>query len=149
MEGSVMDKTRHLGVYGLIIEDNKVLLVKKSRGAYTGKLDLPGGSIEHGEKPEETLKRELLEETNCNIKEYKLLDANSVVVEWMHHKKIESMHHIGIIYDVKIENHNIKKDADGQDSLGANWYNIEDLSCDMISPLTILALKKKNIQINN
>ena len=142
-----MEKTRHLGVYGLIIEDNKVLLVKKSRGAYTGKLDLPGGSIEHGEKPEETLKRELLEETNCNIKDYKLLDANSVVVEWIHHDKLESMHHIGIIYDVKIENHNIKKDADGQDSLGANWYNLQDLTLDMISPLTSLALKLKDIDL--
>lgn len=142
-----MEKTRNLGVYGLIIEDNKVLLVKKSRGAYTGKLDLPGGSIEHGEKPEETLKRELLEETNCNIKDYKLLDANSVVVEWIHHDKLESMHHIGIIYDVKIENHNIKKDADGQDSLGANWYNLQDLTLDMISPLTSLALKLKDIEL--
>lgn len=142
-----MEKTRHLGVYGLIIEDNKVLLVKKSRGAYTGKLDLPGGSIEHGEKPEETLKRELLEETNCNIKDYKLLDANSVIVEWIHHDKLESMHHIGIIYDVKIENHNIKKDADGQDSLGANWYNLQDLTLDMISHLTSLALKLKEIEL--
>ena len=142
-----MEKTRHLGVYGLIIEDNKVLLVKKSRGAYTGKLDLPGGSIEHGEKPEETLKRELLEETNCNIKDYKLLDANSVVVEWIHHDKLESMHHIGIIYDVIIENHNIKKEADGQDSLGANWYNIDDLSSDIISPLTTLALKLKGVEL--
>ena len=142
-----MEKTRHLGVYGLIIENNKILLVKKSRGAYTGKLDLPGGSIEHGEKPVETLKRELLDETNCNIKECKLLDANSVVVEWIHHEQLESMHHIGIIYDVIIENHNIKKEADGQDSLGANWYNIDDLSSDIISPLTTLALKLKGVEL--
>lgn len=49
-----MEKTRHLGVYGLIIENKKIALVLKSRGAYTGKLDLPGGSIEHGETPIET-----------------------------------------------------------------------------------------------
>ena len=50
-----MKETRHLGVYGIVIHDNKILLVEKSRGAYTGKYDLPGGSIEHGEKPIETL----------------------------------------------------------------------------------------------
>ena len=54
-----MKEKRHLGVYGLIIDENKIALVLKSRGAYKGKLDLPGGSIEHGERPEDTLVREI------------------------------------------------------------------------------------------
>ncbi len=69
--GGIMKETRHLGVYGLIIKNNRIALVLKSRGAYTGKLDLPGGSFEHGERPEETLKREIKEELNVDIKDYK------------------------------------------------------------------------------
>ena len=68
-----MKDTRHLGVYGVIINDNKVLLIKKSRGAYTGQYDLPGGSIEHGEKPSETLKREIMEETGMVVKTFHIM----------------------------------------------------------------------------
>ncbi len=142
-----MEETRHLGVYGIIINDNKILLVKKARGAYTGKYDLPGGSIEHGEKPVETLKRELMEEAGVDIKKYKLFDANSVVVKWQHHDKLEEMHHIGIIYIVEISSSSVKETSDGQDSLGAKWLPIESLNKDMISPLAYEELIKLGYKI--
>lgn len=137
-----MNETRHLGVYGLIIERNKIALVKKSRGAYTGKLDLPGGSFEHGERPEETLKREIKEELGADIKSFKLFDSESVVVDWIHHEQEEHMHHIGIFYIVKLLKKGLKKDADGQDSLGANWYKIDELNKDEVSPLVWIELNK-------
>ncbi len=138
-----MVQARHLGVYGLVVEDDKVLLVKKARGAYTGKYDLPGGSIEHGERPIETLKREFMEETGVEIKDANLLLADSVIVEWLHHDEEESMHHIGIIYEVSLENGIVKEDADGLDSLGALWYPLKDLTVDNLSPLAYIALKEK------
>ena len=147
-----MLKTRHLGVYGIIIKNKKILLVKKSRGAYTGKLDLPGGSIEHGETPVETLKRELMEETNMVVKDYSIYCADSCVVDWINHDRsedVENMHHIGIIYDVVVEDDSsIKKDADGLDSLGADWYDIATLTKENISPLTYQVLTKKKYFIN-
>ena len=63
----------HVGAYGIILKDNKIALIRKARGGYKGKLDLPGGGIEHTETPEETLKRELLEETGAKAKSIKLL----------------------------------------------------------------------------
>lgn len=66
-----MKEHKHIGVYGLIIENNNIALIKKCNGPYTGKLDLPGGSFEFGETPEETLKRELKEETGIDCKEFK------------------------------------------------------------------------------
>lgn len=45
-----MKETRHLGSYGLIIKNDKVVLVKKSRGAYIGKLDLPGVVLNMGKR---------------------------------------------------------------------------------------------------
>ena len=41
-----MKEMKHLGAYGLIVKDGKIALIRKSRGAYTGKLDVPGGTIE-------------------------------------------------------------------------------------------------------
>lgn len=72
---------RQYGAYGIIIKDDKILLIKKYGGPYDGKLDLPGGTIEFHEKPENTLKRELLEEVGIEVKNFKLFDADSVDFE--------------------------------------------------------------------
>jgi ADP-ribose pyrophosphatase YjhB (NUDIX family) len=141
-----MVEKRHLGVYGLIIKNGKIALVSKSRGAYTGKLDLPGGSFEHGERPEETLIREIKEELNADAKSYKLFDAESVVVDWLHHEEMENMHHIGIFYKVTLKKYELKEDADGQDSLGAKWYEIDKLKKSMVSPLVWIELKKLGLK---
>jgi 8-oxo-dGTP pyrophosphatase MutT (NUDIX family) len=55
--------TSHFGVYGLVREGDLLLVVRKARGPYTGWLDLPGGTPEVGETREETLVREMREET--------------------------------------------------------------------------------------
>ena len=44
-----MKEHRHYGVYGLVIENDKILLINKVTGPYDGKLDLPGGSFEFGD----------------------------------------------------------------------------------------------------
>ena len=57
----------HVGAYGFIIRDNKIALIKKARGGYTGLLDIPGGGIEHDETPVDALKRELMEEAGVTV----------------------------------------------------------------------------------
>ena len=50
----------------IIIDENKILLlrrIKKGKEYYV----IPGGTIEEGEKPEETAVREIKEETNLDI----------------------------------------------------------------------------------
>lgn len=68
-----MKEHKHLGVYGLLIKDGKILLIKKCTGPYDGKLDLPGGTMKFGERPFETLRREFLEETGIEILDFSLL----------------------------------------------------------------------------
>ena len=61
--------THHLGVYALIFSEDQseILLIEKSRGPYKGLYDLPGGSLEPGENLEQTLVREVKEETDCTV----------------------------------------------------------------------------------
>lgn len=72
---------KQLGTYGLIIREGKILLIKKNGGPYDRKLDLPGGTIEFCERPEDALKRELIEEVGIEVKEYELFDADSVSLD--------------------------------------------------------------------
>ena len=73
-----MKEFKQLGAYGLIIKDGKILLIKKLGGPYDGKLDLPGGTIEFCERPEEALKRELMEEVGIEVVDYKLFDIKEL-----------------------------------------------------------------------
>ena len=71
-----MKEYKQLGAYGLILKEGKILLIQKNGGPYDGKLDLPGGTIEFCEKPDDALKRELLEETGINVKRFNLFDVD-------------------------------------------------------------------------
>jgi 8-oxo-dGTP pyrophosphatase MutT (NUDIX family) len=51
--------------YAILLRDRKLLLLKMKA---TGKYHLPGGGIETGERVEETLRREVREETGLEIR---------------------------------------------------------------------------------
>ena len=127
-------------------------MIKKVTGPYDGKLDLPGGTIEFCERPEEALKRELLEEVGIEVSEYELFDANSVAFEWQFKEDIlVKVHHTGIFYKVLNYKNDIKKevkiDEINDDSLGAEFYDIESLSKDNLSAIALLELNKLGYKI--
>ena len=140
------DVTRdHLGVYGVIKQDNKILLIKKARGPYTGLYDLPGGSPENDETPEETVTREIKEETNCDVtnksnkRQYTIL-FNRFTKE---SSIIGCIQHTGILCDIMV-NGEPTTTGDGLDSNGAQWVDIETLTPDNASPLVLLACDKSD-----
>ena len=137
---------RHLGAYGLLIENNKILLVKKKTGPYDGLLDLPGGTIEYRESPLEALKREFKEEVGINIIDCELFDADSVNVDWYYNNDLIKVHHIGIFYKIiKYDGEIIKDniiDEINDDSMGAEFYDIDKLKENELSKIAIMELKK-------
>ena len=71
----------YLGIYGVCIKDNKVLCIKKVRGPYKNRYDLPGGSQKTSEGFTETLVREFLEETGYKVIFYDNCRSYDVFVE--------------------------------------------------------------------
>ena len=143
-----MDKVKEykqLGSYGLVIKDDKILLIKKNGGPYDGKLDLPGGTIEFNERPSYALVREFKEEVGIDIKNYELFDADSVSFDWNYKDMLIKVYHIGIFYKV-IDYNEIKKDVKidevNDDSLGADFYEINKLKKEELSAIAILELEK-------
>lgn len=148
-----LKENKHLGAYGIVIEDNKILLIKKVTGPYDGKLDLPGGTIEFCERPEDALKRELFEETGINITKYELFDTDSINIDWYQDDIKIKTHHIGIFYKIlEYQNEikeNIEIDSKNDDSLGAKFYNIQELTKSNLSNIAILELEKLGYKLNN
>ena len=132
----------NIGAYGVIIHEEEIALVKKSRGAYKGKLDLPGGRIEHEEDPIKALKREVSEEAGVTLKGIKILDAYSKNVVWLvDDNTIEDLQQIGIIYTCDAKTLILKHSPD-KDSDGADWYPIKDLNKDNLTPIAKHGLEK-------
>lgn len=134
----------HLGIYGLLVHDGKMLMIKKSRGPYTGKLDLPGGKLEHGEILEQALARELREETGVSVKQSKLISNMTTTVTFEDDGQRIEMYHVGLIY--KITDYNIDNlitEMNIEDSLGAQWVDTETVSVHNLSPFAANIIKSR------
>jgi MutT/NUDIX family protein len=128
----------HIGIYGICIIDNKLLCIKKERGPYKNRFDLPGGSQKENEGFTETLVREFKEETGYQIENYRNCRAYDIFVEDMD----RMVHHIMVFYDVDINFE--QKDAvleilddELNDSSGTYWVNLEKFDISNISPLIL------------
>ncbi len=139
----------HVGVYGIYIKNLKVLLIKKSRGPYEGMFDLPGGKIEKNETLEQALRREFIEEVGCEIKDLNFLSMNEYFCEYKTAKEVLlNFHHTGTYFLVSLFSDDIKIGADGEDSLGSQFVDIQDLDNVKISPIAkpmILKAIKDNL----
>ena len=99
--GKTLKQITRIGVYGILVEDSKILLTTKIKGPYKGLLDLPGGGIEFGESPKETLQRELEEEVGIQFAEEFFFDNLSFQAEYLENENSYKFHHLGLIYEVK------------------------------------------------
>ncbi|OXM55034.1 NUDIX hydrolase [Amycolatopsis alba] len=55
--------------YGRLIRDGKILFIRRRPGSFLGgHWELPGGTVEPGEEPAETVVREFAEETGLTVR---------------------------------------------------------------------------------
>lgn len=143
-----MKQKKHIGAYGLVIKDNKILLIKKKGGPYDGKLDLPGGTIEFDESIEDALKRELLEEVGIEILDYNLFDVISTNIKWIYKDELVETKHIAILYLINDYKNDIKENIEiteiNDDSMGSEYFDIDKLTKEQLSNIALLGLQKLN-----
>jgi mutator protein MutT len=131
-------KSSRAGVYAVLRYKNKFIFIKKGKGPFKGRWDLPGGKIDFGETPKRALLRELMEETGLKVKSAKL----ETVIGYTYKTKKEIFHHIGIIYRCEAKNiKKLKREPDGFDSFGAEVF-----SENKIKDLKLTPLAKKTIK---
>ena len=136
-----MEIKNHFGVYGVCLQEGKLLCIEKTRGPYQHRFDLPGGSQGISEGLTETLKREVLEETGYTLSRYSNPRMYDVLVQ--EEGQDFAVHHIMAFYDIVLDFENSQQSLpqevlDGNnDSAKAIWLPLEQITEENASPLVL------------
>jgi 8-oxo-dGTP diphosphatase len=108
-------------VYGIAVDRSQVLLTRlSSRDRDAGKWTLPGGGMEFGETPHETLVREFYEETG-------LIPTVRGVVDVISFLPRPDLHVVQMIYDVEARGEPEVIEVDGS-TVDARWVPTTELA---------------------
>ena len=108
-----------IGVGGVVLYQDKVLLVRRRMGSHSGDWALPGGYVEHGEAIDVAVKREVLEEAGVEAVVEGLIAVRSRVIE----SGVENSAYF--IFLLKSSNSNT--DADGIEVEKARFFNFKEV----------------------
>jgi ADP-ribose pyrophosphatase YjhB (NUDIX family) len=64
-----------VGVGGVVVQDGRVLLIRRGKEPLKGRWSVPGGTVELGESLEDAVVRELREETGLEVRPVCLITA--------------------------------------------------------------------------
>lgn len=132
-----MDKKQIIGVTACIINNHKILLLKRSpkEKFLPGYFEMPGGKVEFGEAPEVALKREIKEETKLSIKILAPFFTFSYTTD------LNNIHTIDIQYLVKVTSplSNLKLNKEHDEFA---WAGLNELNNYKITDAMKLAINK-------
>lgn len=139
-------ENQRIAVGGVIIQDGKVLFVRRAVEPQQGKLDIPGGFVEPIEHPEEAMLRELKEELGVEGEIVKLLGLFSPN-PYLYKGKIN--YTCDAFYQLKVHS----TDFTPQDDVASiEWFSLDELPVteEIAFPTTqklVEDLKIKNLEL--
>lgn len=129
------------GVYGILSENGKLAVIKKTGGPYINRYDLPGGTPEDGEEMAHTVVREIQEETGLTVTKAHQLGITGFRYPWQYEHWQMNQHRC-VFYWIDAWTGQLADQAaqfTGQDALGAVWLPLAEISLTTCSPLVVKA----------
>ncbi|WP_413289232.1 NUDIX domain-containing protein [Bdellovibrio sp. HCB337] len=133
-----MQKVHRISAKAVVINDGKILLIKKtdSGGDY---YILPGGGQEHGENLHQTLIREVKEETGYSIQPKDLLFVRDYIGA-NHEFKAEAshFHQVELYFEAELEKDgHTKAHMPDSGQIGVEWVSAKDIKKSRVYPLSL------------
>ena len=126
----------HLGAYALCMDAQEhLLLARMATGPDAGGWTLPGGGVEQGEHPDESVLRELMEEAGIDgVVAGPVLAIYSQVYERTPERPWGPIHHVGIVYRVEGVGRRLRFEQDGSTDR-CDWFARDEVSAIPLVPL--------------
>ncbi|HWF15908.1 MAG TPA: NUDIX domain-containing protein [Acidimicrobiales bacterium] len=116
---------QRIAAYGVVRDDDDRLLLARAAPLLTlrGRWFLPGGGVQHGENPPDSLRREIAEESGLTIVPGPLLDVLSDVRTL---PEGTSLHTVRLIYEVASWHGSLRPEVDGTTDAVA-WFTMNEV----------------------
>ncbi|MEU6351157.1 NUDIX hydrolase [Streptomyces sp. NPDC047072] len=119
-----MRKRLRLAAYAVCVRDERILLARGVDGAGLPEWTLPGGGMEHGEDPHDTVLREVEEETGYHVEVTGLLGVRSrTVTERRGLGRTVDHHGVGVIYEARVTGGDLRHEVGGTTDMAA-WHDL-------------------------
>jgi ADP-ribose pyrophosphatase YjhB (NUDIX family) len=118
-----------LAAYAVCVENGRVLLALCAPPGSRPNWTLPGGGVEQGEDPFDTVIREVAEETGCTAQVERLLGVDSRIIPAAERIRPGRSDHqnVGIFYQVRITGGQLRPEPNG-DTAESVWTAIPDVA---------------------
>jgi 8-oxo-dGTP diphosphatase len=123
MVQAVVQQTR-VGAYAVCVRDSALLLVRFSRG---GRWTLPGGGLDHGERPEDAAVREVEEETGLRVELGRVIGVDSTRWDRGSDGSPIDTHALHIVYTAEVVGGSLRHEVGGSTDR-AEWVPLTDLA---------------------
>ena len=136
---------QRVAVRSIIRQDGKTLLLRRAggRSSILGKYELPGGRLEYGEQPEDSLTKYLKNDVGLTIQSAQLFD----VVTYIDHDQ-DNMQYVLILYLVGLESNDSKLSL-GQKYDHFVWKKVSNLQQNDVTESTKLLLGISQQQLHS
>ena len=111
-----------IGVGAVIIKDGKILLEKRKNEPGKGKWSIPGGLVELGENVEQTVMREVEEETGLEVEKPEHIDVVDNIIR--DESGRVKYHFVIIDYFMRLKGGTLKAASDAEE---LKWVSLSDV----------------------
>ncbi|MCG7204732.1 MULTISPECIES: NUDIX hydrolase [Streptomyces] len=122
-----MREKLRVAAYAVCVRDGQILLARSPAPDGTPEWVLPGGGMDHGEDPYDTVRRELMEETGYRIEVTGLLGIDSFRQRFVRGtllSRTTDHHGVRIVYSGEIVGGELRHEVGGSTDMAA-WHGLD------------------------
>jgi 8-oxo-dGTP pyrophosphatase MutT (NUDIX family) len=122
-----MPKQLRVAAYAVCVRDGRMLLARWVAGDGSRRWTLPGGGMDHGEDPYDTVIREAEEETGYAVELVALLGVDSMLRS--HPRRLGppgDFHALRIVYEARVTGGELRHETNGSTDMAA-WHPLDEV----------------------